>query len=170
MTLLFFFALIFASPLVLSLKTHKQNCCDLFLYRVSKMLSYQSSQIKLVYCSMVPIYWSIFSLPLAWPWASIFESSLAAFPYHIKQTSCLQDTIICTLALGFLLERFWFWPLISSYLSLEQSKPSMFLLFYVTFYAQEEKLPFTRLHCYPVSNPPLTFFCYDNYQNFLMLS
>lgn len=45
-----FFALIFASPLVLSLKTHKQNDCDLFLYTISKMLSYPSPQIKLVYC------------------------------------------------------------------------------------------------------------------------
>lgn len=45
-----FFALIFASPLVLSLQTHKQNDCDLFLYTISKMLSYPSPQIKLVYC------------------------------------------------------------------------------------------------------------------------
>lgn len=48
--ILSFFALIFASPLVLSLKTHKQNYCNLFLYRILKMLSYPSSQIKLVYC------------------------------------------------------------------------------------------------------------------------
>lgn len=41
----------------------------------------------------------------------------------------------------------------SSCLSLEQLKASIVLFNYVTFYAQEEKLPFTRLYCSPGTNP-----------------
>lgn len=86
--ILSYLAFIFASPLVLSLKTHIRSTVTCSC-KASKMLSPPSPQSWAV-VSMVPVYWSIFCLPLAWLQVSMSESSLDApmeFCSYLQQSS-----------------------------------------------------------------------------------